>query len=172
MKKETKNLTVFATIMASLLMGNLAIAYTTDWCYSGSGYNCDQCDGINAAYSLACAGSYCSGIRQDCDNQGFFMMNMYWTNYVSEEAPNSVTCDSGYIVGGMDCNGPYCDEVALHCVNIGLGPGFDCNWVGPVSEESPSRISCPGTGYISGVRCEGGYCDNMSIYCCDYDYLD
>ena len=39
----------------------------------------------------------------------------YWTDYFSEESPNSRTCASNYYVHGMSCSGANCDNMRIRC---------------------------------------------------------
>lgn len=181
MKTLCKGLMVFVGLM---LLGGVASAESTDWCWEGSGYNCDLCDGNNAGFALECQGDYCAALRLDCDTNGFGKTgNRYWHDSFSDEDGLEGTnnyCAPGYIVDGVDCDGydNRCDDVSLHCAEIDAVEGT-CYWMTTqwISEE-PERehggdyigryVRCGDGEYIHGIECRGPWCDEMAINCCPY----
>ncbi len=103
----------------------------------------------------------------------FFMMNNvyateYWTNFFSEEGSGRQTCDRGYAIAGIKCQGNYCDNKQLLCRSYPSKRNDSSYWHSSViSEEGPNasfRTDKPvNLGFLSGLGCSGGYCDNISF---------
>ena len=90
-----------------------------------------------------------------------------WTAYTSEEYP-PLECPYGYAAQGVDCDGSYCDNVALYCTDTGRQTGWT-TWGPNFSEEgsgSADEGHCVGgDAWVTGVNCSGSYCDNLSLRC-------
>ncbi len=173
MKNAKRILVGFLSVTGLLLVCGAASADNdniTNWCWEGGGYNCDQCDGNSAAYSMQCQGGWCAAIQSNCDHLNFTKANSWWTSYYSEE-DGAFYCPPGYIAQGFDLDGSdnRGDNVAINCVNINKPQNEDkCEWSDWFSEEDP-KVFCNGRGYIHGLNCDGGWCDNMQLYCCEYE---
>lgn len=87
-----------------------------------------------------------------------------WTGYTSEEkAP--LECVSGRLVGGVDCEGSFCDNISLDCLTVsGLTVGSS-SWTSYFSDESPNSRTCSTNEWMTGIACQGNYCDRISIKC-------
>jgi len=90
-----------------------------------------------------------------------------WTQLTSEEFL-PVACPRGTVADAMECTGSNCDNVALHCGDIGRGASNPAD-AGPISEELPNNhVKCGPNRFMVGVKCSGSYCDNMSITCANF----
>lgn len=90
-----------------------------------------------------------------------------FTPLTSEELP-PVSCPSGYVADAMKCTGSNCDNVALHCGDIGRAAS-DQRWSALISEEAPNNhVKCGPNRFMMGVSCTGSYCDNMAIQCATF----
>lgn len=91
-----------------------------------------------------------------------------WSGFVSEEQPPTI-CPNNYAVRGFDCDGSYCDNVAINCRPV-FGAEFGQSiWTPYFSEEGSMderRGQCAGPQrWMTGVACSGSYCDNLTIRC-------
>lgn len=88
-----------------------------------------------------------------------------WTGWTSEEYP-PLTCGSGQVARGFQCNGSYCDNIRMDCAAGVAGTTYGSKyWTGYFSEESTSYRYCGRGGWVSGIACNGSYCDNISLQC-------
>jgi hypothetical protein len=90
-----------------------------------------------------------------------------WTAYTSEEHP-ALSCPAGQVVRGIDCEGSFCDNIALYCAATGLASGAT-KWLPYFSEEGSGgtdegRCASDDT-WMTGIHCKGGFCDQLSIQC-------
>jgi hypothetical protein len=87
-----------------------------------------------------------------------------WTGSTSEErAP--LECLSGRLVGGVDCEGSFCDNVSLDCLPVtGLTVGSSA-WTSYFSDEAPNSRTCSTKEWMTGIACQGNYCDRISMKC-------
>lgn len=99
-----------------------------------------------------------------------YASNRSWTGYTSEEEP-PLLCPYQYAARGVDCNGGYCDDVALYCSYTGRSVGAQ-SWQPYFSEEgsgSADESICPADDmWVAGISCDGGYCDNLSLLCTQF----
>jgi hypothetical protein len=90
-----------------------------------------------------------------------------WTAYTSEEYP-ALSCPNGYAVQGVDCDGSFCDNIALYCAFTGWDTGAT-KWLPYFSEEgsgSADEGRCVGDDvWMTGLGCKGGFCDQISMQC-------
>jgi hypothetical protein len=145
------------------------------------------CGNGQGAIGFACAGPYCDSVSLNCAYaaDGITFWQPQWSRYFSEETStgpfgawyNQHIClsNSGSfgVVTGIDCDGPYCDNISLQC-STPVKPtpqGFrnvsltNCFWSDWVSEEAPSSVTY--WTFIAGVQCRGPYCDDKRFYYCD-----
>jgi hypothetical protein len=93
----------------------------------------------------------------------------FWSPFISEEAPHSFICPSGGFITALDCNGRYCDNLAVECTALVNRGRRACYWTAAISEEGAELIF-PAGYYAAGLRCTGSYCDNVAFYVCQVDY--
>ncbi len=96
------------------------------------------------------------GLMAEPDVEGYV-----WRPWISEETPPA-TCSSGQIVTGVDCSGPYCDNVQIECHGFGGAHGTR-TWSSWFWENSGRE--CSGKGYITGLACKDSYCDKIKVQC-------
>lgn len=78
----------------------------------------------------------------------------------------SVSCQNGFAVRGMKCEGRYCDNMTLTCCPYisGSDPALGTMWSGWFSEENPPNNKVySSTGFVCGLRSTGEYSDNLSL---------
>lgn len=94
-----------------------------------------------------------------------------WIGYISEENP-PLTCPHSYAVRGFDCDGSYCDNVAMDCRKISGASIGPYKWTPYFSEEGSGTADeghCWGKDrWMTGVACSGSYCDDLSLRCTQF----
>lgn len=78
----------------------------------------------------------------------------------------AVSCQSGFAVRGMKCEGKYCDNMILTCCPYmsGSDPAASTSWSNWFSEENPPNNKVvSNTGFVCGLRASGEYSDNLSL---------
>jgi hypothetical protein len=140
------------------------------------------CPPYQVARGFGCLGDYCDSLRLLCwytfGNIEF--SNYYWSQYISEETytddwnvqQHICTGPGGAlgVVNGVSCDGPYCDNISLHCQKINV-PLDHCIWTDWMSEEQGSIVFPDPNGYsrprwLVGLECRGDYCDEKRFYAC------
>jgi hypothetical protein len=90
-----------------------------------------------------------------------------WTSYTSEEYP-ALNCPNGQAVSGVDCEGSFCDNIALYCAATGWTSGSS-QWLPYFSEEGAGGADegrCTSDDmWMTGIGCKGGFCDRISMQC-------
>jgi hypothetical protein len=133
------------------------------------------CSSTRLMHGFECEGSYCDDLRMDCTAMSGVQGESSWSDYFSEEGSypaDAHVCSPGEWVTGMDCNGSYCDNVAVRCTEVRrasdnrLSTATGCSWSEGRSEEDPAWSAGASNRFVRGVRCDGSNCDNMSFYVC------
>ena len=75
-----------------------------------------------------------------------------------------VSCQAGFAVRGMKCQGKYCDNMILNCCpyKVGADSAASFSWSAWFSEESPNKI-ISADGFVCGLKASGEYSDNLSL---------
>ncbi len=131
---------------------------------------CDQHDDPMAAEETSAAidddeGTYVGaearselGLAAAGNPQGFAFLPA-----ISDGTPPS-TCPTNHVVTGFDCNGGYCDDVAIECHGYGGTLGAR-TWSAWFEDAGKTYHTCPFGSYITGIDCVGDNCDNMTVEC-------
>jgi hypothetical protein len=97
--------------------------------------------------------------------QGSAQVNHTYREFTTSDEYPPAVCQVGDILGGVLCEGDYCDNVTPLCVeNIPQPFPVRREWTPFISEEDPPQL-CSGNGFITGLACNGDYCDNISLEC-------
>lgn len=90
-----------------------------------------------------------------------------WTAFTSEEYA-ALSCPDGQAVQGADCEGSFCDDVALYCAPTGWASGATA-WLPYFSEEGAGAADeghcLDDDMWMTGINCKGGFCDGISMQC-------
>jgi hypothetical protein len=88
----------------------------------------------------------------------------YCTDFFSEEDSGEATCNDGYAVKGIECDGKHCDNKKLYCCADNL-PTIDPNnrIESPWFSEEYSDGFVDENRVLSGLACSGRYCDNLKM---------
>ncbi len=126
---------------------------------------------------IRCSGSYCKRLDLTCCNFTSRTLTslqdppkptlLYWSQWISEEAPNNMTADVRGFLRSIQCRGSYCDQKSVEYLgHPDIRNTGQCYWSRYFSEEAPNSYQCGTSEFVAGLRCQGSYCDNISIYCC------
>jgi hypothetical protein len=90
-----------------------------------------------------------------------------WVGQTSDEQP-PLSCPNGGAVHGVECEGPFCDDIELHCASTGRIAGVSA-WLPYFSEEGDGnddegRCKDPDM-WMTGIACRGPFCDAISVQC-------
>jgi hypothetical protein len=114
-----------------------------------------------------------------------------WHGPISEEAPNNWMTCPGQGISAARCQGGYCDNISIYCVDIQKSgatvPTVAVGWTGWISEETPpttpyqhnghtvlgNTIGCemsfgtplPVHQIMDGIQASGSNADDISIHC-------
>jgi hypothetical protein len=137
------------------------------------------CPAGSIVRSLGCKGSYCDDVGLDCvKSEWTDGRNGAFTGYFSEETYSSFSgnriqgynrCPRGTVLAGLSCQGSYCDNVALYCVEAKFSGLSECFKTIAVSEETGQPARWPRNFVPVGIQCFGSYCDNVSVEVCKPD---
>jgi hypothetical protein len=195
MKKMALGLLAMGAIVPSTSDARAALAWSP-WVSEEYPHVTGCADVLNnaAAVGFGCSGKYCDNVRLLCETLPFGATpdytTSYWTSLFSEETDGFSTWSSegwyhydgdnyevchatdnypGFVTSIL-CNGSYCDNIALQCVQAKKSGGIpvhvtSCGWTGWYSEEQGS-VDFGYNRYITGVECQGSYCDNKRFYVC------
>lgn len=108
----------------------------------------------------------------------------YWTDWHSEESPQPLTCQPGFLVSGFGCRDRFCDNARLKCTQKGMLP-LEPFWTRFISEEKDGTclsfsgidrfdcnfdmLSCGPDDFLTGVRCSGDFCDSIRMQCTGFE---
>jgi len=98
------------------------------------------------------------GLAAVGDPQGFSFLP-----FVSDGTAPS-TCGTNQVVTGFDCNGGYCDDVAIECHNYGGTLGAS-TWSAWFEDAGKTFHSCAAGSYVTGIVCRGDNCDDLAVEC-------
>lgn len=126
---------------------------------------------------IRCSGSYCKRLDLTCCNYTSRVISSfrdnpkptlrYWSQWISEEAPNNNTADARGFMRAIQCRGSYCDQKSVeYLAHPDIRNTGQCYWSRYFSEEAPNSYHCGASEFVAGLRCRGNYCDDISIYCC------
>lgn len=88
-------------------------------------------------------------------------------SWFSEEQPRTNCSSSAQLLGGLRCNGDYCDNLKLRCLATPkLLRSGTCYNAQAISEEQSAGYRCNAGYWVAGMQCTGKYCDNVSVTCC------
>jgi type II secretory pathway pseudopilin PulG len=137
--------------------------------------NQDVCGPQYLVKGMKCYGDYCEALKLTCcrfterkyDNKFPRPTRDYWSQWLSEEAPDNAALDPAAYVQALTCRGKHCDQKSVKFISHpDISNTGQCYWSRYFSEESPNNYQCSRSEFVSGVRCRGSYCDDVSIYCC------
>src|SRR5690349_22584127 len=93
--------------------------------------------------------------------------------WVSEEQGYR-ECPPNHLIAGLACQGSYCDNLSLYCVEVTNMNFGSCHNTRYVSEEQGGSLSfLEGIDvagqmlFAKGMRCSGRYCDNKAFNVCE-----
>lgn len=90
---------------------------------------------------------------------------MDWSPYVSDQNPDGHICKGA--IGGMRCDGTYCYNHSLGCLQGSAGTqATDGGWSQYFSNQPPNNVfKCQAGEIVTGFKCKGSYCYNVSLRC-------
>ena len=87
-----------------------------------------------------------------------------WRPYFSEENDGATQCPAS--MGGVRCDGGWCDNVSVGCSVPGVIPTTEGSWGEWFSEERPNnKYTCPVGQMATGMKCKGANCDEIALHC-------
>lgn len=111
-----------------------------------------------------CAGVRCDQVRLACSDRDATTAEVYWSTWISEEAPNNVhLCPFDQFVTDIDCDKKWCDNISIACAETDLDK-HDCAWT---SYALPgTMIDVADDQAIAGIQCAGPNCEKIRAWVC------